>query len=131
MTKTASLFRFAILVAVAGFLTVPAYAQDATPPAPADNTEVNMRDRDPSQATADSASNKMSDRQIMQGVRKAVVNDKSLSTYAHNIKIIAANGKVTLKGPVRSEEESQNIQTKATQVAGDGNVINQLSVKAE
>jgi hyperosmotically inducible periplasmic protein len=65
----------------------------------------------------------------MQKIRKAVMDDKSLSTYARNVKVISENGKVTLKGPVRSEEERVNIAAKAAQIAGEQNVINQLSVK--
>jgi hyperosmotically inducible periplasmic protein len=57
------------------------------------------------------------------------MDDKDLSTYAHNIKIVTRNGKVTLKGPVRSEEEKKAIEAKATQVAGAGNVSNSISVK--
>src|SRR4051794_28666206 len=63
-----------------------------------DNTAVNKRDRGDSKVTADQAKNNKSDREVMQQIRKAVVDDKTLSTYAHNVKIIATNGKVTLKG---------------------------------
>jgi len=56
------------------------------------------------------------------------VKDKSLSTYAHNIKIITQDGKVTLKGPVRSEEEKASIESKAVAIAGQNNVTNQLEV---
>lgn len=94
-----------------------------------DNTKVNTQDRDSSQPTADKAKNNLSDRQIMQNIRKSVMADKSLSTYGHNAKIIADHGKVTLKGPVHTDEESRNIEAKAKEVAGDGNVDNQLSVK--
>ena len=66
----------------------------------------------------------------MQKIRKAVEEDKSLSVYAHNVKIISENGKVTLKGPVRSEAESQNIETKALNVAGADNVDNRLSIES-
>ena len=59
------------------------------------------------------------------------MDDKSLSTYAHNVKMISQNGKVTLKGPVRSEEEKQTIEQKATEVAGAGNVTNEITVKPE
>ena len=65
----------------------------------------------------------------MQKIRKAVMDDKSLSTYAHNVKIIAQDGKVTLKGPVRSEEEKQTIEKLATDVAGAGNVTDQITIK--
>ena len=60
-----------------------------------DNTKVNERDRSKSQPTADQAKNTLSDRDIMQNIRKAVVADKSLSTYGHNVKIISTHGKVT------------------------------------
>ena len=66
----------------------------------------------------------------MQKIRKSVVDDKSLSTYAHNVKIIAKDGKVTLKGPVQSEEEKKSIEQKATDVAGSGNVTNEITIKA-
>jgi hyperosmotically inducible protein len=61
-----------------------------------------------------------------------VIADKSLSTYAHNIKIIAQNGMVTLKGPVKSEQEKQAIETKAAEVAGGADKINsQIEVAAK
>jgi osmotically-inducible protein OsmY len=67
----------------------------------------------------------------MQQIRKAVVADKSLSTYAHNVKIIAEHGKVTLKGPVHTEEEKKKIEAIATEVAGPGNVTNEITVKGD
>ena len=107
-----------------GLLAVGAQAQ--TPP---DNTKVNERDRSKTAATADQAKNTTTDRDTMQKIRKAVMADKGLSTYAHNVKIISQGGKVTLKGPVRSEDEKSNIEQKATEVAGAGNVTNEITVK--
>jgi hyperosmotically inducible protein len=104
-------------------------AQDA--PVKPDNTKVNKGDRDKSQPTADQAKNNLSDRDMMQQIRKAVVDDKSLSTYAHNVKIIAKNGKVTLKGPVHTEEEKKAIEAKAVEVAGADNVTNTITVKGD
>jgi len=106
---------------------MPVSAQNAAP----DNTKVNKRDRSAAEPTADQAEENRSDRQVMQEIRKAVVGDKSLSTYAHNVKIIAQNGKVTLKGPVRSDEEKNTIEAKAVSVAGQGNVTNHLTVKSK
>jgi len=109
-------------------------AQDQNPtgtPTPADNTKMNQRDRDASQPTADQQKENRSDRDITQQVRRAIVKDKSLSTYAHNVKIITQNGQVTLKGPVRSEEEKQAIEAKAAEVAGNNNVTSQLDVKSK
>src|SRR5689334_537159 len=72
-----------------------------------DNTEINKRDRAKGAVTADQQKDNRSDVQITADIRKAVMDDKDLSTYAHNIKIVTRNGKVTLKGPVRSEEEKK------------------------
>ncbi len=96
-----------------------------------DNTKTNQRDRSKSQPTADQAKNTLSDRDIMQKIRKAVVDDKSLSTYGHNVKIISSHQKVTLKGPVHSEDEKKSIEAKAVEVAGSGNVTNMITVKAD
>jgi hyperosmotically inducible protein len=96
-------------------------------PAP-DNSRTNKRDRDKSSPTADRQKMNATDRDLAKRIRSAIVDDKSLSTYAHNIKIVAQDGKVTLKGPVRSEEEKSSIEAKAIEVAGAANVINQLEV---
>jgi hyperosmotically inducible periplasmic protein len=107
-------------------IAVPLPKQDQQP-AP-DNTKTNKRDRDSSSPTADQQKMNATDRDLAKRVRQSVMSDKSLSTYAHNIKIVAQDGKVTLKGPVRSEEEKSAIEAKATEVAGAGNVMNQLEV---
>jgi osmotically-inducible protein OsmY len=75
----------------------------------ADNTKVNQRDRYKSEPTADQQKETPADRQLTQQIRKALVKDKALSTYGRNIKIVTQNGMVTLKGPVKSEEEKQAI----------------------
>jgi osmotically-inducible protein OsmY len=80
--------------------------------------------------TADNAKNSKSDLTLMKEIRRAVVKDKSLSTDAHNVKIIASGGKVTLKGPVKSEEEKKAVEDKATQAAGAENVTSEITVAA-
>jgi hyperosmotically inducible periplasmic protein len=101
--------------------------QEQTPPA-ADNTKTNQRDNDKNSPTADQQKMNPQDRAITQKIRAAIHDDKSLSTYAHNVKIISQNGKVTLRGPVRSQDEKANIEAKALIVAGDGNVDNELEI---
>jgi hyperosmotically inducible protein len=96
-----------------------------------DNTSANKQDRNQSSPTADQAKNGLSDRELMQHIRRDVVKDKSLSTYAHNVKIVAEHGKVTLKGPVHTEDEKKAIEEHARKYAGDGNVDDQLSVKGD
>src|SRR5271155_1693944 len=92
---------------------------------PPDNTKQN---KDQTNPTADQQKMNPADRAITQRIRKAIHEDNALSMYAHNIKIITQDGKVTLRGPVRSEEEKSNIEAKAVAVAGQGNVTDQLEI---
>jgi len=119
----------ALSVAMFGMLCgIPAVAQNSVPP---DNTKVNKGDASNGAVTADQAKNNKSDREIMAEIRKSIVNDKQLSTYAHNVKIVAQHGQVTLKGPVHSEDERKAIEAKAADVAGAGHVTNQITVKQD
>jgi osmotically-inducible protein OsmY len=102
-------------------------ATDATGAKP-DNTKVNKRDRKAGEVTADQQKMTKADRQLTQKIRRAINDDKSLSTYAHNVKIISQDGMVTLKGPVRTDDERASIEAKATGIAGSGKVTNELSV---
>lgn len=122
------------VLAVSGFAVFSAAGQEpekGTERAAPDNTKVNKRDRHKSEPTASQAKENTSDRDTAKKIRHAIMADKSLSTYAHNAKVIAQGGKVTLKGPVRSEEEKQALETKAAEVAGAGNVTNELTVKPD
>lgn len=106
--------------------TLHAQSSDTKP----DNSAVNKRDQNPGEATADQQKMNATDRGITAKIRKSVMADKSLSTYAHNIKIISQDGTVTLKGPVRSDDEVKSIIAKATEVTGSSDkIINQLSVQ--
>ncbi len=104
-------------------------AQDSAAPVPADNTKVNQRDQSVNQPTADQQKDNRSDRDITRQIRQAIVKDKSLSTYAHNVKIITQNGQVTLKGPVRSDDEKRAVEAKAAGVAGDNKVNSELDIR--
>ena len=79
--------------------------------------------------TADDQTNAKTDRLTTASVRKAIVGDKNLSTYAHNIKIITHDGRVTLRGPVKSEEEKQQVLTDAASAVTTANISNELTVK--
>ncbi|MFZ0318429.1 MAG: BON domain-containing protein [Candidatus Sulfotelmatobacter sp.] len=104
--------------------------QTADQPTPqADNTRMNQRDRSANEPTADQQKMAQSDRDITQQIRKSIMSDKSLSTYGHNVKVITQNGMVTLKGPVRSEEEKKAVEDKAAQVAGTDKVTNEIDVQ--
>jgi hyperosmotically inducible protein len=91
----------------------------------ADNSQQNKQQS----PTADNQPDAKLDRITTANVRKAIIADKNLSTYAHNIKIITADGQVTLKGPVKSEEEKQQVFTDATTAVPSDKVTNQLTVK--
>ena len=102
--------------------------QDSSSQAPPDNTKVNQRDRTQTESTADQQKENTSDRELAQQIRRALVKDKSLSSSAHNVKVIAQGGIVTLKGPVKSEEEKQAVQAKAAQIAGSDKVTSEIQV---
>jgi hyperosmotically inducible protein len=110
-------------------LTSHASAKDSSVQTAPDNTKVNERDKSKAEATADQQKENQPDREIARQIRKSIVQDKSLSTYAHNIKIISQNGMVTLKGPVRSDEEKTAVEAKAAEIAGKEKVTSQLEVK--
>ena len=115
---------------LSGALTAPSAIYAAQNRAP-DNTGVNKQDRDAHRPTADQAKNNRSDRDLEKHIRQDVVHDKSLSTYGHNVKIVADGGKVTLRGPVHSEDEKRAIEEHARRHAGEGNVTNELTLKEE
>jgi len=103
-------------------------ASSASAQTAADNTKVNTRDRATGAVTADQQKETAADRDLTKRIRQSVVGDKSLSTYAHNVKIVTIGGRVTLKGPVNSETEKQAIEKKATAVAGADRVTNEITI---
>jgi len=94
----------------------------------ADNTGVNARDRSGTTLTAGDQSNKQEDVNLTAAVRQSIVNDDKLSMSAHNVKIVALNGVVTLRGPVDSPQEKAIVAEKAKTTAGVTRVDNQLEV---
>ena len=102
----------------------------ASAPKDVDNTGINKRDRAEGALTADDQGNTEADRELARKVRRALTSNDQLSTTAKNIKIIASEGKVTLRGPVKTAEEREQIAALAQQsLAGGGLVDNQLEVK--
>ena len=113
-----------LLSGACSLMAFPAIAQQTAP----DNTKVNQADRAKGAVTADQQKENATDRDLAKRIRQSVVADKSLSTYAHNVKIVAQGGQVTIKGPVRSEAEKTAIETKATEIAGPGKVSNEITI---
>ena len=94
----------------------------------ADNSGRNARDRDGATKTSGDQSENEADRALTQKIRQAITSDDGLSTNGQNVKIITSDGKVTLRGPVKSAKEKADIAAKATQIAGVQQVDNQLEV---
>lgn len=94
----------------------------------ADNTKINDRDRHGALTPMDQG-NSSSELQITATIRKGLMGDKSLSFTAKNVKIITVGTKVTLRGPVKSEQEKASIEALAKQTSGVTEVDDQLEVK--
>jgi hyperosmotically inducible protein len=125
---TTILVKYLLAISVATGTTMWAQSNGAQDSPKPDNTQVNQRDRDKAEPTADQQKENKSDRETAQQIRRSIVKDKSLSTDAHNVKIIAQGGTVTLKGPVRTEEEKAAVEKKAAEVAGATNVKSEIEV---
>jgi hyperosmotically inducible periplasmic protein len=117
----------ALFICLSWTTPVPAQTTDAAQP---DNTKTNKRDRKPGAVTADQQKMNSADRELSKKIRQAVIADKSLSTYAHNVKIVSQDGIVTLKGLVHSETEKSTIEAKAAEIAGGADKVkSEISVK--
>jgi hyperosmotically inducible protein len=115
-------------IRLGGLLLAPLLCTAVLAQQRADNTRTNQNYSSSENATADNQKQDSSDIKITQQIRKSVMSDKNLSTYAHNVKIVAVNGNVTLSGVVRSQDEKRTVASKATEVAGSGHVIDDLKV---
>jgi hyperosmotically inducible periplasmic protein len=127
-TRKTLLILGASLFYVLGLLAAPKPCQAVPQQDQTDNTKMNKGDASKSATTADQQKMNPTDRAITKKIRAAIMGDKSLSTYAHNVKIITQDGKVTLKGPVRSQDEKDSVGAKATAIAGDSNVTNEIEI---
>ena len=132
MNKTTLVLSISLLV-LGGYASTAQPAEISTSPpsqtAP-DNTGRNVRDRSGATLTPGDQSTRKADLKLTRSLRQAVVADDSLSTNAHNIKIITIKGVVTLRGPVNSTQEKATIDAKAQQIAGATKVDNQLEILA-
>ena len=109
-------------------LSVAALAADDKKVNP-DNTAKNERDRSGETQTSGDQSNSSADLKITQAIRQALMKDGELSTTAKNIKVITANGEVTLRGPVKTAQEKAKIDQLAKSAAGGAQIDDQLDVK--
>lgn len=122
-TVQRTVLAFAVLCAPMILLDRPVVAQSS-----AVQPDDSAQNKNPGQ-TADGQPNAKSDRLTTANVRKAIIADKGLSMYAHNVKIITRNGIVTLKGPVKSDEEKQQVDTDAASAVSQDKIVDHLTVK--
>lgn len=126
-TMAASVLALALSSGVCAQQTEPVAA--ASTPSHTDNTAVNKRDRSSQTLTPADQPNDRTDVKLAAAVRRAIVKDDSLSASAHNVKLIVANGVVTLRGPVNTADEKGRIETIARRITGVTRVDNELDVK--
>jgi osmotically-inducible protein OsmY len=121
-----------LIVALAA-TTLLCFAEAATPNSLAQSSSAQAPDNSGQNknhaGTADNQANAKDDRQITAKIRKAIVAEKDLSTYAHNIKIVTVHGEVTLKGPVQTEDEKQKVVSLASTIVPPEKIVNDLTVK--
>jgi osmotically-inducible protein OsmY len=103
---------------------------DAPAKTDADNTKQNERDRSDSTMKPGDQKENSADLGITQTIRQDIVKSDGLSMDAKNVKVVTAEGVVTLRGPVKSEEEKTQIEKIAAAATGVKRVDNQLEVKA-
>lgn len=111
--------------------TVPFHAQERAATGSEKNSVDTKRDVRRTGPVADNQKNDKADLDVVKKIRQAIVDDKSLSTYAHNVKVISQKGTVTLRGWVRSEEEKRVVESKAQEVAGAANVKSDVKIRKE
>ena len=119
--------RTLITLACLGAISLAAMAADDK--STADNTAINARDRSDEVKTSGDQSNTPADLKITQEVRRALMKDGELSTTAKNIKVITANGQVTLRGPVKTAQEKARISELARSAARGAQIVDELDVK--
>ena len=106
-------------------LALSAVAQETKP----DNSAKNERERSGETQTSGDQSNSSEDTKVTADIRRAIVKDSSLTMAAKNVKVITAEGIVTLRGPVKSAEEKTKIEQLAADAAGGAKIDNQLEIK--
>ncbi|HEY5755300.1 MAG TPA: BON domain-containing protein [Steroidobacter sp.] len=117
---------------LAGLLSVTAAnaqtTESATKHEAADNTKANATDRNSAAKTPVDQSNDKEAIDVTAGIRRAVLDDKSLSMSAHNVKIVTDGDVVTLRGPVESADEKKRVEALAVKAATGKQVRNEISV---
>ena len=122
-------FSITLLAGVLAVSAVNAQTDDAaTQHEAADNTKANAADRNQDAKTPLDQANDQDAIDVTANIRRAVLADSSLSTSAHNVKIVTNGNVVTLRGPVKSADEKQRVEALAVKAATGKQVRNELSI---
>ncbi len=117
--------RIALSLLCLSAFTYAVIAQDT----PADNPDNNKRDHSGETKTSGDQSNSAEDIKTTAAIRRAIVDDSSLTMTARNVKIITENGTVTLRGQVSSADQKAKILVHAAKVVGGERVVNEIEIK--
>ncbi|MDZ4660392.1 MAG: BON domain-containing protein [Pseudomonadota bacterium] len=125
--------KFGLIVSILSLAlwSSPSFAGKDSANSKSDNSKVNQRDRSADALTADQQSNSEGDTELTRRIREDLMKIKDLSVYGQNVKIITVDGKVTVKGPVRSQDEENSILKSARSFAGASNVNNEMAIVKE
>ena len=126
MKLTQTIKQASLVLASISIISLTAVAADEN--VKADNTAKNQRDRSGETNTSGDQSNSSADLKTTQVIRQALMKDGELSTTAKNIKVITANGQVTLRGPVNNAQEKAKIDQIARSATGGVQIVDQLDV---
>ena len=131
MKLTQTIRQASLVLASVSIISLTAVAADekANTDKDADNTALNQRDRSGDTQTSGDQSNSSADLKITQAIRQALVKDGELSSTAKNVKVITANGQVTLRGPVNNAQEKTKIDQIARSAGGGAKIVDELDVK--
>jgi hyperosmotically inducible protein len=69
------------------------------------------------------------DRKLLSTVRRAILHEKTLSTAAHNVRLAANSGVITVTGEVRSASEKKKVEALVAKVPGVTSVDSQLTFR--
>jgi hyperosmotically inducible periplasmic protein len=127
MKLTQSIKQASLVLASVSIISLTAVAADEK--TNADNTALNQRDRSGKTVTSGDQSNNSADLKITQAIRQALMKDGELSTTAKNIKVITANGQVTLRGPVNNAQEKAKVDQIARSAGGGAKIVDELELK--
>lgn len=113
-------------ISLVGIFFLSAYATQTTPRTVSNAAnEWNLGDRPASNPYKYNET----DAYITQNIRRDLMADKQLSLSAKNVQIITIDGRVTLRGAVRSRKEAAKVLKSAYRAAGEKNVLDEMTVK--